>query len=126
MRPTSITTFLAEAHRQDLFHEAERAALAAEAESDPVTSGLGTTALLFASDLLLAAGHSLRARLVHPSLALAHTHTRTHTNVHARVHASPSANANANANAHHTLACVAVPACRRIAVVPPRIACLEA
>jgi hypothetical protein len=66
MRPTSLTAYLAEAHRQELFREAQQAALAAEA--DPVASYLGTTALLLASDLLLAAGHRLRARHALPPL----------------------------------------------------------
>ncbi len=89
MRPASITASLAETHRQDLLREAQRAALAAEA--DPITSGLGTAALLLTSDLLLAAGHRLRARIAQPPLVLAYAHT----------------------SAQHKPACVPVSTCRR-------------
>jgi hypothetical protein len=91
MRPTSITAALAEAHCEDLRREAEQAALAAEVAPAPAATGPGSAALLLASDLLLVAGHRLRARLARPPLAAVHT------------------------NAQHKPMCPVAPACQRVA-----------
>lgn len=70
MRPVSLSTYLADAHRHDLLCEARQAALAAEATSK--TGGIWSAALLVGANQLLRVGHQLRAHVSHKRLARAH------------------------------------------------------
>lgn len=74
MTPMTMSTQLAEAHRQDLLREAQRANLASEItpERIPERSGIWTAALLLIADLLLDSGQRLRAHIAHKRLKRAY------------------------------------------------------
>jgi hypothetical protein len=67
MGPGRINEYLAASRRHDLLSEARRAALAAETSA--ATDGTWSIILVEAADLLLYAGHRLRAYAAHKRLA---------------------------------------------------------
>ena len=62
MTPMGLSTYLTEAHRQDLLREAQQAAQASEVASE--SGGIWNTVLLLVADLLLDAGQRLHKYLL--------------------------------------------------------------